>query len=213
MASVQKFSKKAIVNQLRHIERTIQNPSNMDIDKEKNHLNYSMIDHGMSSYDYYKKRLSECYVFDREDVKTAFGWVITVPDDVPKDLEDLFFYNTFDFLNERYGETNCIQAVVHKDESGRAHMHYLSIPVVKDPKHEQGIKVNCHSVIDRKELRNFHADLDRFLKNRGMSCGVYTGVTKAQGGNRTVKEMKAERDVQKEVKRENRWQRDTERTW
>lgn len=205
MASVEKFSKSAIVNQLRHIERTIQNPSNPDIDREKSNQNYSLIDHGMSSYDYYKERLSQCYLYNRDDVKTVFGWVVTCPEDVPKDMEDLFFYNTFDFLQERYGAENCVQAVVHKDESGRAHMHYLSIPVVPDPKHKQGIKVCCDNVINRKELRNFHPDLDRFLRDRGQPCGVYTGITKAQGGNRTVKELKQDREIQRNRTVERRW--------
>ena len=71
MASVEKFSKSAIVNQLRHIERTIQNPSNPDIDKNRSRLNYSLVDHGMTSYDYYKQRLSECYLYNRDDVKTV----------------------------------------------------------------------------------------------------------------------------------------------
>lgn len=205
MASVEKFSKSAVVNQLRHIERSIQNPSNPDINRELSSRNYSLVDHGMSSYDYYKERLSQCYLYNRDDVKTVFGWVITCPEDVPQDMEDLFFYNTFDFLQERYGAENCIQAVVHKDESGRSHMHYLSIPVVPDPKHSQGIKVCCDKVINRKDLRNFHPDLDRFLKDRGQPCGVYTGITKAQGGNRTVREMKAEREVQRTRQAERRW--------
>ena len=210
MASVEKFSKSSIVNQLRHIERTIQNPANQDINKEKSYLNYSLIDHGMSSYDYYKERLSQCYLYNRDDVKTAFGWVITCPEDIAKEDEDLFFYNTFDFLQERYGAENCIQAVVHKDESGRSHMHYYSIPVVPDKKHEQGEKVCLNNVINPRELRNFHPDLDKFLKGRGMNCGVYTGVTKRNGGNMTVKQLKAEREVKqevkKEVKRERKWE-------
>ena len=208
MASVEKFSKSAIVNQLRHIERTIQNPANKDIDKERSNLNYSLIDKGMSSYDYYKQRLSECYLYNRDDVKTCFGWVITCPEDVSAENEDLFFYNCFDFLQERYGAENCIQAVVHKDESGRPHLHYYAIPIVEDKKHKQGIKVCCDKVINRKELRNFHPDLDRFLKNRGMSCGVYTGITRKNGGNMTVKQLKAEREVKQEVqqKRERKWE-------
>ena len=35
MASVKKFDESAVVNQLRHIERTIQNPENKDICKER----------------------------------------------------------------------------------------------------------------------------------------------------------------------------------
>ena len=33
MASVKKFTESAVVNQLRHIERTIAHPENMDIEK------------------------------------------------------------------------------------------------------------------------------------------------------------------------------------
>lgn len=194
MAIVEKFSRSAIANLLEDVERTIQNPTNPDIDRSKSNLNYSLIDHGMSSYDYYKERLSQCYLYNRDDVKTCFGWVITCPEDVLEDTEDLFFYNCFDFLNKRYGRENCIQAVVHKDESCRSHLHYLSIPVVPDPKHSQGIKVCCDKVINRKDLRNFHPDLDRFLRDRGQPCGVYTGITKRQGGNRTVEELKQERE-------------------
>ena len=58
------------------------------------------------------------------------------------------------------------------------------------------------AIIHKKDLRTFHKDLDKWLKSKGMSCSVYTGVTARQGGNRTVKELKAERDVQREVKRE-----------
>ena len=205
MASVEKFSKSSIVNQLRHIERTIQNPSNPDIDREKSNQNYSLVHRNISSYDYYKERLSQCYLYNREDVKTTFGWIVTCPEDLPEDQTDLFFYNVHDFLNERYGEENCIQSVVHKDESGRPHIHWIGIPVVKDKKHSQGIKVCCNDVINRKDLRNFHDDLDRYLKNNGLNCSVKTGITKAQGGNRTVAEMKKERETQRTRQAERRW--------
>lgn len=205
MASVEKFSKSSIVNQLRHIERTIQNPSNPDINREKSNQNYSLVHRNISSYDYYKERISQCYLYNREDIKTAFGWVVTCPKDLPEDQIDLFFYNVHDFLNERYGEENCIQSIVHKDESGSPHIHWIGIPVVEDKKHEQGIKVCCNDVINRKDLRNFHDDLDRYLKNNGLNCSVKTGITKAQGGNRTVGEMKQEREMQRSRTIERRW--------
>lgn len=46
-----------------------------------------------------------------------------------------------------------------------------------------------------RELRNFHPDLQRYLNEHGLedAC-VMTGVTRAQGGNRTVAELKAERE-------------------
>ena len=57
MASVKKFDESAVVNQLRHIERTIQNPENKDICKERTVENYSLApQRGISSYDYYVER-------------------------------------------------------------------------------------------------------------------------------------------------------------
>lgn len=206
MASVEKFGKGAVAHQIRHIERITENFSNEDIDKSKISNDLMLTpSRGISSFDYYKQRLEECRVLNRKDVKTCFGWIITVPEDVPQSMEDLFFFNVYDFLCGRYGgEKNCVSAVVHKDESGRSHLHWLGMPIVGDEK--KGIeKICCKEVLNRKDLRNFHPDLDRFLRNRGMNCSVYTGVTAAQGGNRTVREMKAERAVERGRETERRW--------
>ena len=94
---------------------------------------------------YYQKRLSEIYVFGRSDVVTACEWVVTAPKDLRPDQYDAFFRASYAFLNSLYGEQNCIQAVVHNDEGvkdsaghivqGKAHMHYLFIPAVKNQKY------------------------------------------------------------------------------
>ena len=206
MASVEKIARENVWNIIRHNERLNHNYSNSDVDLKRKNLDYLLTpDRGMSSYDYYKQRLSECYVYGRSDVKTVFSWVITCPEDVPEDQTDLFFYNCYDFLNERYGgEKNCISCAVHKDESGRPHMHYLGMPIVEDKKHG-GEKVCCNDVINRKDLRNFHQDLDRYLKNNGVKGSVYTGITQKQGGNRSIRELKQERENQKTRQVERRW--------
>jgi hypothetical protein len=205
MASMEKFSQGAVLNQIRHIQRTIQNPSNEDINKELISKDYSLInDRGMSAYDYFKERKSQLYCYGRDDVKVLAGWVITCPTDVPTELHDLFFYNVFDFLCERYGAENCIECTVHKDESGQPHMHFLFIPVVKDKKHG-GEKICANDVLNKRELRNFHPDLQNYLKNNGCPGTVMTGITKKQGGNRTVAELKKERALQQETKIESRW--------
>lgn len=207
MGSVEKISQNNVYNIIRHNERMNQNYSNTDIDLNRKNLDYVISpDRGMSNYDYYKERLSQCYLYNRSDVKTIFSWVITAPDNLKNDEIDLFMYNTYDFLCERYGEENCVSATVHKDESGRPHMHFLAMSVVPDSKHEQGQKICCNDVINKKELRNFHLDFQRFLDNRGMAhAKVYTGITRRQGGNRTINQLKAE-GVKKEVKRERKWE-------
>lgn len=203
MASVEKFGFPAVVNQLRHIERTIQDPQNKDIDKVRSSLNYSLIDRDISSYSYFRQRLADpdIYLHNRGDVKPLVGWIITLPDDVPENKEDLFFRQCFSFLNDRYGAENCIQAVVHKDESGKAHMHYLFVPVVERKKmsanHKEKYKISAFDVISRRELRDFHPALDKYLTDHGLPCSVYTGVTAQQGGNRSVKELKADRALER----------------
>ena len=96
MASVEKFTASAVVNQLRHIERTIVHPSNNDIDQRRLNQNYILApDRGMTSYDYYKQRLSELYCYKRNDVVTLSGWVVTVPSDLPKEDHEKFFSSIF----------------------------------------------------------------------------------------------------------------------
>ena len=190
MASVTKFDRTAIVNQLRHIERQIRNSSNPDIDRDRSDDNYSMVpERGMSSYEYFLQRKAELYVYNRKDVVLMAGWVVTAPKELPEEQMEEFFSAVYDFLNSRYGEKNCIQAVVHKDESGSAHMHYCFIPVVEDKKHG-GEKICCNDVLNRTELRNFHPALQKYLNDHGMEAKIMTGITKEQGGNRTVKELK-----------------------
>lgn len=196
MASVEKFTAHAVVNQLRHNERMIENPSNPDIDLERSNENYSLApDRGMSSYDYFKERKSELYCYGRDDVKVMAGWVVTAPKDLPASQHEEFFKSCHKFLSDRYGEKNCIQSVIHKDESGQPHLHYSFIPAVKDIKHG-GEKICANDVINPKELRNFHPDLQKHLRSDGIDANIMSGITKAQGGNKSVTELKVERNRQ-----------------
>ena len=200
MASVTKFTRSAVRNQLRHIERTIAHPANEDIDASMSELNYSLApQRGMDSYSYFQQRLSELYVYNRADVKVMAGWIVTAPTDLVRDQYATFFQATYNFLADRYGEENCIQAVVHSDESGQPHLHYCFIPVTQDKKHG-GAKVCANDVLNRAELRNFHPALQKYLNEHGIDARVTSGITARQGGNRTVRELKKERTY------EHRWE-------
>ena len=70
-------------------------------------------------------------------------------------------------------------------------------------KHEQGYKICANDILGRRELRNFHPDLQRYLNEHGLEdAHVMTGVTKRQGGNRTVAELKVEREQEYQQKEE-----------
>ena len=199
MASVEKFTQAAVVNQLRHIERTIAHPSNKDIDSSIFAENYSLIpQREMTSYQYFKKRKSELYCYNRADVKVMAGWIITAPKDLDKSLYKDFFNASYDFLCDRYQEKNCVQAIVHHDESGQPHLHFCFIPTTSDKKHG-GEKICAHDVLTKTDLKKFHPELQKYLNARGIEARVYTGITSKNGGNRTVQELKEERTI-------SRWQ-------
>ena len=53
-------------------------------------------------------------------------------------------------------------------------------------------------VLNRKELLSFHGDLKLWLLQNGLDANVNSGITVEQGGNRTVAELKQEREQQRE---------------
>ena len=204
MASVAKFTDHSVCNHLRHIARTIAHPSNQDIDPERSELNYSLIpDRGMTAFEYYKERKGQLYCFNRADVKTLAGWIVTAPAELPAEELDPFFKEVYNFLSQRYGEVNTIDAIVHKDESGRPHLHFYFIPVVPDQKHG-GEKICANEVLSKAEYYRFHTDLQEHLTGCGFNVNVNSGITREQGGNITVKEYKEQRVLEREPQAD-RW--------
>ena len=219
MASVTKCTNNEVYYHLRHNSReNPRTPGNPDIDPERREQNIflSPEDHGRSAREcriYYKKRLSEIYVYGRADVITACEWVITAPKDLMQEKQEDFFRTSYEFLNSIYGEKNCVQAVVHNDEGvkdasgkiieGKAHLHYLFIPAVKNKHYMQPNKAGnikkadqfseklcAYELITKGHLQQFHPKLQKFLDEAGISCTVHSGVT--GGKSRSVDELKHE---------------------
>lgn len=238
MGANKKFDKTEVVNQLRHVLREVKYPKNVDIDKTRTHLNYSLTpERDLSAYEYLKKRLSEVQVANKRGINLMSGWVITKPKELDDNFEEAFFKACYDFLSERYGgEKNVVSCEVHKDESGEPHMHFCFVPVAEYTPNENLVKVveymkeNSHKnntqaskelgidrktvrryrnktdadikyeklsareVINKQDLITFHSDLQKYLDKLKIPAKVKTGVTKAQGGNITVEELKKQRN-------------------
>ena len=174
---------------------------------------------GLRPFEYYKKRLSELYCYHRSDVKTLAGWVVTLPSEVGVSTteEQQFFRATFDFLADRYGRENVIQAVVHHDEgvrdasgqlrAGRPHLHFCFIPVVADnnPRHVQSEKVCANDLLTKRELSQAQRDLQAYLTENGIEGRIITGGT---GQNRTVEQLKEVTRLELEVERLRETNRD-----
>lgn len=230
MASIEKYTNNQVIYILRHNTREApQPPSNIDIDKDRTPQNYVLSDNGKESADiikYYKERKKELYIYGRKDVVTACQWVITAPKELSKEQERNFFKSCHNFLCDKYGNRNCLLSVVHCDEgvknkdgeiiAGRSHLHFVFMPVVKNknflqptntgnvPKSRQfKEKLCCNDLINKKHLQQFHPDLQKYISKKGFNVKIQTGITKQQGKNIRVEQLKEQtrtKELEKEIK-------------
>lgn len=202
IAHVQKYTKANMQGLSIHLDRKTENHSNENIDKERSHLNYDLCEKEGDTLSRMNERLNEVYCMDRKDVKACCEWVVTLPEsfkNVPDEHQRKFFEETYEFLANRYGgKENVISANVHNDET-TPHMHFDFIPVVWDEK-KQREKVSAKEVLTRVELKNFHDDLDKHLKEQIPGIyqkGILNGKTIGIENVHTLKKHSEEIEKQK----------------
>lgn len=201
MAHAAKFAANAVGRMCGHYGRTEGDGvrrSNENIDPARTHLNYNLApEHDGGQIAFMQKRLSEVKLQKRADVNVLCDWVVTLPVDEKfkrfnpeiQRIEMIkFFRASYDFLERRYGRENVVSAYVHMDEK-TPHLHFAFIPVTEDKK-KGGFKVSAKEVLSRSDLRTFHTDLQKALRERGVILDVLNGATK--DGNKTVAELKKE---------------------
>jgi hypothetical protein len=185
MANVKHYHRSGVTAILNHVKRT-DNYSNKDIDCSRSKYNYSLTTH--DPFEVYKKRLSEVHCLNRANVNTLSSWCVTLPKGVKKEDQKKFFEETVKFLNNRYGENNCVSADVHFDET-TPHLHYCFIPIVYDEK-KQREKVDRKSIFTLKELKTFHTDLQTHINQAlGYDVQILNGALKNRK-NLSINELK-----------------------
>lgn len=168
---------------------------NQEIDTTKCHLNYNLAEE-KNQLEFIKKRTSEVRCLNRKNVNVMCSWIITLPEAIKtKEDQDLFFKESYKFLEDLYGKENVISSFVHLDET-TPHMHFAFIPVVYDKKKEE-YKVSAKELINRKHLQDFHLKLEDYMnKVFGRDIGILNEATK--DGNKSIEELKRG-TVQKEL--------------
>lgn len=199
MANFSKATRISSGNLLDHYERKEGIKfKNQDIDKTRSHLNYNLSPNkNLNQREFLNKRLSEVKILKRDDVNIICSWIITLPKTIQKNSEEekIFFKESYNFLKNKYQEKNIVSAYVHKDEV-TPHMHFCFIPVVKD-KNKNIEKVSAKECVTREDLKNFHKELNNYMRNIfNRDIGILNGVT--ANGNKTVLEMKNEQ-LEKEL--------------
>lgn len=193
LAHLKKFDRNATGHLAAHFERK-QNIDgnyvkfgNQNIDLNKTHLNYNLAPNRSDQIEFIKNRCNEVKCLNRKDVKVMCSWVITKPQGIKESEEELFFKESYRFLENRYGKENVISSYVHKDEI-TPHMHFAFVPVVYDKKKEI-YKVSAKEKITRNDLKTFHKDLEKHLeKTFDREIGILNEATRE--GNKSINELK-----------------------
>lgn len=190
MAHLKNYTAASVPQILAHNSRA-DNYSNPDIDPARSKYNYSLSGHE-NDLAYYKDRLSQVHHMKRANLNTLSSWVITLPKGIKREDQQRFFSECKSFLDERYGEKNCVSADVHFDET-TPHLHYTFIPVVFDEKKKRE-KVSRRDLFTLKELYGFHGDLEKHIeKALGYPVGIKTGKTEK---NVSINELKTKTKAQ-----------------
>ena len=178
---------------LHHCFRSFNKPSrNNEIDSTLTKNNYSLTpeNRGRTTEEcmsYYNRLLADSYIYgkdaEREIVK-CLEWSIQVPSDLASEQKPEFFKACYEYMNELYGAENCIAAVVHTDEImlnakgeriSHDHLHYLSVPRVKntryltaEEKFQSGLaKLRENGLLPKNEdVQQVVSAVNRFYKNK-----------------------------------------------
>ena len=124
-----------------HNQREKESHSNFDIDKERTHLNYDLLNSSRINYtDRIQKEINERYTGTkkiRRDAVKLCSFLVTSDksffDGLSPEKEKCYFQEALTFLQDRYGKENILYAMVHKDEK-TPHMHVGMVPITPDGK-------------------------------------------------------------------------------
>ena len=123
---------------------------------------------------------------NRKDLKCLCDWCLSLPDEIPVERMDELFDIALRYCCRLYGAENIVGAWVHVDEDHRPHLDVCFVPVANG-------RICAKEVLNRKHLKAWHGGLTSVVQEemRINNPGIENGKTKEQGGNRTVKQMKA----------------------
>lgn len=219
MARLENHNIHAIHNILNENNRTAEKYKN-DVDKTRTHLNWHYgSDDTHTIVDGIKTRCKNIMGDRKLQAKTNImsTWCLTYPAELcyqvawntgkqdPDTGEDIikmrnvpidpahcrkYFDTAYEFVCERYGKDNVMSCFVHMDET-TPHIHMNFVPEATSRKTGQKT-VSSASLITRKELSQFHRDLDAVMeKVFGVKHLVLNGRTK---GDYSLEELKQRTD-------------------
>ena len=193
----EKYTKGAIGKIERHNERLNEHYGNQDIDLERSHLNYKLME--CPEKNYYTAVMNLVDIRNnptgkklRKDAIVLTEFIISSNNDFFEELtpekQREYFEVALDYLEENFVKKNTIYEVVHNDEH-TPHMHFGFVPMTEDN------RVCAKEVINRNTLRKIQEELPKRLQEAGFH--IERGEVNSEAVHRTVKQYKADMEKEK----------------
>lgn len=196
VARMQKMKAGNLVGIGNHNQRKTENHSNKDIDPDRKHLNYDLVQGRTENYKTdIQKFIDEKKAGTRATRKDAVlvnEWIITSDkpffDNLNKKETELFFKDAKDYFADKFGDDNIRYAQVHLDET-TPHMHLGVVPF------DENNKLSAKRVFNRATLIEIQDELPTLMQEKGFD--IQRGEKGSKRKNLTVPEYKK---VQEEIK-------------
>ncbi|PSA88743.1 plasmid recombination protein [Bacillus atrophaeus] len=134
---MEKYKKDRLNGTQKHNQREFQKSKNENIDRERTHLNYDLVNEKPISYSkaIHEKIEGRVKRKVRADAVLVSEFLITASPDYMNGLSDAeqrrYFETAVDHLKEKYSAENMLYATVHMDEA-TPHMHVGIVPITED---------------------------------------------------------------------------------
>lgn len=151
--------------------------SNEEIDLDKTHLNYDLVESNKNLYQRVKDRVEEVRAVSRIQKNSVVDYsnIITVPkeqfNEWGLDKSKKYLEEVYNYFCEEFGKENVVSAKVHLDETS-PHMHLHFVPVNK----ENG-KLQARSVMNPVRINKIHTEAPKYLQEKGFEVERGKGKT------------------------------------
>ena len=192
---MEKFQISDVQGIQKHNQRQGKSKSNLDIDYERSHLNYDLLNDQNLQYE----RTIKAEIGERVKRKPRANsvvlseFLVTASPEYMKSLsaeeQKRYFDRSLDFIRERYGAQNTLYAVVHHDEAN-PHMHVGVLPITKDS------RLSAKDIYNRTELQKLQKEFPAELQRQGFE--VERGEEGSKEKHLHPNEYKEKQDLEKE---------------
>jgi len=213
---MQKLKQPAIKGIQIHNQREKESQTNPDIEEDKSHLNYDLVNPEPVDYNEKVNGIIEDKVTTgkaiRKDAVRVASFLVTSDksyfDGLTEEREKEFFEKAYEFFCDEYGKENIAYAMVHKDEK-TPHMHVGFVPITEDgrlsAKDFFGKKSQMFELQDKfhNHLKESGFELDRGVSSnrKHIETARFKALTLEEQNKALEKELQKKEELQAKIEK------------